>query len=229
MSYISRKMVQSTILVGLICAPVTALAADFAPPPPVGKAIPYVPPLQYRWDGFYLGINGGGAFGSSKWDLAGSNSFNTAAWMAGATLGYNFQFTRMVIGIEGDFDYVSGGGSTTLGGCAATCTLDHNYLGTVRGRIGWALDRFFPFFTAGVAFGDIKASRVGVASSSNWQIGYVVGAGLEVVAWDNWTVKSEYLFVNLGDYACSPACGAAPTNNVNYYTNLFRLGLNYRF
>jgi outer membrane immunogenic protein len=229
MSYISRKVAQSAIVVGLLGTPVMALAADFAPPP-VGKAVPYAAPLQYRWDGFYVGINGGGAFGSTSWDVAAFNSFNTAGWMFGATVGYNMQFTRLVIGAEADFDYVDVSGRSTLGGCgAAGCTLTNRYLATGRGRIGYALDRFFPYFTGGIAYGELRTARTGFPSSSRWHLGYTVGAGLESAVFDSWTVKDEYLFVDFGHFTCSPVCGAAPNNRVFFYENVWRLGLNYRF
>ena len=226
---ISRKVVQSAIVVGLISAPVVALAADFSPPP-VGKAAPYSVPLQYRWDGLYVGINGGGSFGQSYWDITG-NSFNVAGWMAGVTVGYNVQFTRLVVGLEADFDYADVTGNTALlGGCAAGCSIRNSYLSTVRGRIGYALDRFFPYFTGGVAAGELRVARTGFGTSSKWQVGYTVGAGLETAAIDNWTVKGEYLFVDLGSHTCSPVCGVAPAaNRVTYYANVWRLGLNYRF
>jgi len=227
MSYISRKLVQSAIVLGVIGAPVMASAADFAPPP-VGKAVPYAAPLHYRWDGLYVGINGGGGFGNSYWDIADTN-FTVAGWLVGGTIGYNFQFTRFVAGIEADFDYADIGGNTLAGGCATTCTMRNRYLGTGRGRFGFALDRLFPYFTAGVAYGQLEASRTGVASTTTWRVGYTVGAGLEIAALDNWTAKAEYLFVDLGKFACSPACGAAAGSSADYYVNVIRLGLNYRF
>jgi outer membrane immunogenic protein len=227
MSYISRKLAQSAVVIGLISAPVTALAADFAPPP-VGKAIPYVAPLQYRWDGFYVGINGGGAFGQSVWSFAGNTGFDTSAWLIGATLGWNTRWGGLVVGIEGDFDYTgSSFGRTTQAGCVAGCSLTSDYLATVRGRIGYALDRFLPYFTAGGAVGRLTTQTV-VASNDEWRMGYAVGAGIEMAAMDSLTVKAEYMFVDLGNFTCSPSCGPAGSK-ASYYTNLYRLGLNYHF
>ena len=229
MSYISRKLLWSALVVaGLMSPSVMALAADYGRPL-AGRAIPYAPPpLQHRWDGLYVGINGGGMFGSANWSLAG-DSFNTAGWMVGATLGYNVQLGGFVAGLEGDFNYVSGGGTTTVGGCAAGCSLEQNYLATARGRIGYALDRFLPYVTGGLAVGQIDVTQTGVGTSSPWRYGYTVGAGLEMAVMPSWTVKGEYLFVDLGTYTCTPVCGVAPTNAVGYYTNVWRLGLNYRF
>lgn len=227
MSCFSRKVVQSTLVLGLISAPVTAFAADFAPPAVVGKAMPYAPPPQDRWDGFYAGINGGGAFGSSFWDLAMS-SYSVAGWLAGATVGYNMQYGRMVLGVEGDFDFADMTGFVAANGCGAGCSLRSNALGTARGRIGYTVDRFLPYFTAGLAYGHLRMAQIGVGTASKWQAGYTVGAGMETAILPAWTVKGEYLFVNYGDFSCTPVCGAS-AQKVNYYANVWRLGLNYRF
>ena len=72
-------------LVGLIALTASAAAADMARPvaQPYYKA-PMVAPV-YSWTGFYIGVNGGGGFGSSSWDSTGS--FNTSGGLVGGTLG----------------------------------------------------------------------------------------------------------------------------------------------
>ena len=56
------------------------------------KAPAYVPPPVYNWTGFYLGINGGGAWGRSDFSAPfASGSFDTSGWLAGGTIGYNWQ------------------------------------------------------------------------------------------------------------------------------------------
>ena len=44
----------------------------------------------YNWTGFYIGINGGGAWGDSKWTSVGT--FDVSGAMVGGTVGYNWQF-----------------------------------------------------------------------------------------------------------------------------------------
>ena len=51
----------------------------------------------YNWTGFYIGANGGGGFGYSKWDT--TNSFNPTGGVAGGTLGYNYQIGAAVLGV----------------------------------------------------------------------------------------------------------------------------------
>ena len=122
------------------------------------RGMPYKSPAyvaQYNWTGFYLGINAGGGFGNSDWNgFAISNS--PSGGMIGGTAGYNWQGTGSpwVFGIEGDIDWTNIKDSTACG--ALNCQTKNNWLGTVRGRVGYALDRFLPYVTGGVAFGDIK-------------------------------------------------------------------------
>ena len=70
------------------------------------KAPAYV--AQYNWTGFYLGINGGGAWGDSDWNgFAVSNS--PSGGMIGGTAGYNWQGagSPWVFGLEGDIDWTN--------------------------------------------------------------------------------------------------------------------------
>ena len=67
----------------------------------------------YNWTGFYLGINGGGAWGDSDWNgFAVSN--NPSGGMIGVTAGYNWQGagSPWVFGLEGDVDWAFIDGST---------------------------------------------------------------------------------------------------------------------
>jgi outer membrane immunogenic protein len=153
-----------------------AAAAD------LGRRQPYYPapapvyaPL-FSWTGFYIGVNGGGGFGSSNWDSTGSR--DVSGGVIGGTAGYNFQFGQVVAGIEGDVDW-SGINGTTNNLCPFGCKTSNNWLATVRGRLGYAADRFMPFVTGGGAFGDIRASSPGLPDTSSDKAGWTIGAGLE--------------------------------------------------
>jgi outer membrane immunogenic protein len=214
-------------LVGLAALTGTAAAADL--PPRMAPAPYYKAPAEvqvYNWTGFYIGINGGGGFGRSQWDSTGS--FNTSGGLVGGTVGYNYQIGQAVIGVEGDIDWADINGTTNTA-CPFGCKTTDNWLSTVRGRLGYAADRFMPFITGGAAFGDIRASTPGFAGASNTEAGWTVGAGLEFAIAGNWTAKAEYLYVNLGKFNCGISCGALATDNVSFTTNIVRAGVNYRF
>ena len=74
----------------------------------------------FTWTGFYIGLNGGGAFGTSTYNFGGlgSTSFNTSGGLAGGTIGFNYQTGALVWGVEGDGDWSGiSGSSTCLGAC----------------------------------------------------------------------------------------------------------------
>ena len=208
-----------------LAASIPASAADLPRGMPYRAPTAYAP--VYNWTGFYLGINGGGAWGDSDWNgLAVSNS--PGGGMIGVTAGYNWQGlgSPWVFGIEGDVDWTNVKDSSPCG--AFVCETKNNWFGTVLGRVGYSWDRWLPYFTGGVAFGDIDANRTGFGGSSDTNAGWTVGFGLEGVIANRWTAKLEYLYADIGDTTCSAAaCGTA--TNVDLRMNIVRAGLNYRF
>ena len=205
----------------------SASAADIArrPPPP---APIYTP--AYNWTGFYVGINGGGAFGHSELsNTRGSTGYNVTGGLVGGTIGYNYQINQLVLGIEGDIDWADISGNSSSGICATfACSTKNDWLGTVRGRIGYAFDRFMPYVTGGAAFGDVKTSVAGFSGQTDTRAGWTAGGGLEFAINGPWTAKVEYLYVDLGDDTCSAVnCGVSTTTN--FHTNIVRAGVNYRF
>ncbi len=149
--------------------------------------------------------------------------------MVGSTLGYNFQTGPVVWGAEGDIDITDIDGTGTSS-CPAGCKTSNTWLSTVRGRIGYAADRFMPYVTGGGAFGDIEASTPGFSQAAVNATGWTLGGGLEAALIGNWTAKVEYLYVDLGSFNCGFNCGAGlATDNVSFHTNILRAGLNYKF
>lgn len=178
--------------VALAATVANAAAADLARRGPIYAPPPAYLPI-YNWTGFYNGINGGGGFGSSNWDSTGSR--NVSGGLIGGTVGYNYQFGQVVAGIEGDVDWSGINGTTTNLGPLG-CQTSNTWLATVRGRLGYAADRFMPYVTGGAAFGNIKASISGLAVASSDNAGWTLGAGLETTLSPNWTAKVECLYVH---------------------------------
>jgi outer membrane immunogenic protein len=216
-----RFVVASVGLLALAGGSATAadLRPRYQPPPPVYSPV-------YNWTGFYLGINGGGGSGTSQWD--GVDKFDVSGGLIGGTIGYNWQTGPVVVGAEGDIDWSGIKGTTTVL-CPAGCETRNKWLATVRGRLGYAFDRFLPFITGGLAVGDINATVPGFPGGSVTNAGWAVGAGLEVGVVSNVSLKAEYLYVDLGNFNCGLNCGLAPGGNVSFNANLIRGGLNVRF
>ncbi len=226
-----RILLASVGLIALAGALGPAAAADL--PPMYGRApSAYAAPF-YNWTGFYVGLNGGGAFGSSSWSAVPVGSFNVSGGLIGGTIGYNWQYGAWVFGLEGDVDWTNISGTTNLGGIGGclvlTCQTRNDWLATARGRVGYAFDRWLPYVTGGLAVGNIQAGSPGFTGVDTANAGWTVGAGVEFAIAGNWTAKAEYLYVDLGNTACGTACAFAPTNNVSLTANVVRGGINYRF
>ena len=211
-------------IVALLLGAFAAQAADI--PSPSYKAPAYVGPSYANWTGFYVGINGGYGFGTSNWDVP-ALALKPKGALAGATFGYNFQTGTWVWGLEGDYDW---SGMKDSVGCygAGTCETKLSWLATGRARLGYAgWSNWLPYITGGAAYGNVKASSpFGDASKS--RLGWTAGVGVEYAFWSNWSLKLEYLYVDLGKFDCGLSCGAAP-DNVTFKSSLVRVGLNYRF
>jgi outer membrane immunogenic protein len=212
----------------VLAASMSANAADLRPQPMPTKAPPvaYVTP-PFSWNGFYIGVNGGGGWGNSHSDLAGHTSLSGG--MVGGTVGYNLQVGTWVFGVEGDIDWADVSGTTTNANCPAGCRVKNNWLNTDRGRIGYAFGNFLPYVTGGLAVGDVRATNPGFAGLTNTQAGWTVGAGAEYAISGPWSAKVEYLHVDLGHFNCGLNCGPTPTDNVSFREDLVRGGINYRF
>jgi outer membrane immunogenic protein len=200
----------------------SASAADIQRRQMPAKAPAYVTP-PFSWTGPYIGIYGGGGWGHSEFSSPfATGSFNVDGWLAGGTLGYNYQIGQVVLGIEGDGGWSNIRGSAT---CAITlsCETRNNWLATVRGRVGYAFDRFLPYVTGGVAFGDVKTSITGFGDTHDTRTGWTVGGGIEASIAGPWSAKIEYLYVDLGN------TNSFLGSNADFTTNIVRAGINYRF
>ena len=220
-----------------------ALAADLGPYTPPPRYEPEYEPVRegpYNWQGLYLGVNAGYGWGNdnaASFSAFGGSSgaINPSGWFGGGQVGYNAQFNSLVLGLEADLQAADISDTTGLAGGAFTqATTDIEWFSTVRGRIGYAAGPALLYFTGGWAFADVNASVTstnGVGStvsmsSDDIQSGYTLGGGIEWAFAPNWSLKSEYLYVDLGKETWSSPVGTYSTDT-DFHTA--RVGLNYRF
>jgi outer membrane immunogenic protein len=199
-----------------------ATAATFASAPVLAadmggrRAAPYYgpPPAQlFNWTGFYVGGNAGWGWGSAL-------GTDPSGYLIGLQAGYNFQYASgLLAGIESDIA-ISGVEGSGGGG-----TFGLDYLGTVRGRLGYAMDRYLAYGTAGVAYGRGDVALGGL-SNEQTHVGYTVGAGVEAMIAPNITARLEYLYVDLGRETYTTVLG--PTR-ASFDANIVRTALNYKF
>jgi outer membrane immunogenic protein len=261
----------------------SALAADMAvkaPPMPVS--------VIYNWTGFYIGGNVGYSWGRESTDgtLTGTQNvsvFRTAGptlvssvdsatagslrgranmdgIIGGGQIGYNWQSSQWLFGLEADFqgsDERASADVCTAAGCPVgssffTANYKLDWFGTARGRVGFlATDRVLLYATGGLAYGHFSADAPFLPLSwGSTRAGWTVGAGAEAAIGGNWSVKLEYLYMDLGNVGGNGASATTVTNalntpnqgfntvttttatsafNTKFTDNIVRVGLNYRF
>jgi len=137
-------------------------AVDQIPAAPM--AVEEVAPAA-TWQGFYLG-----ATGSYDWGRFGGGDYNAKGAGGGAYTGYNWQSGQVVYGIEADVGY-NGQDGRTSGGYRGEAGWD----GSVRGRVGYDLNPFLIYGTAGVALQNNELKDA-TSSDDKTSVGYTVGA-----------------------------------------------------
>jgi outer membrane immunogenic protein len=233
MEIVMKKILTAALLASVATS---AFAADLPTrkgPPPAPAY--YAPP--FSWTGFYVGINGGGAFTDVRGNqfIGGGSVFGSpSGGMAGGQVGYNYQINQFVFGIEGSLDWADLSKSRTFAD-GSSDKLQVDSFGTVLGRVGWAAwDRTLFYVAGGYAGADVHAGSfndaatgISYGGSSGWQSGYAVGGGIEYAVTNNISVKGEYLFSQLEGktyYGGSPDVVKAGLD-----INTFKLGANYKF
>jgi len=219
------RFLSSAAAIALIST--AAVAADLPmPSEPIPEA---VVTSTYNWTGFYIGGHGGFAFeGENDWDGVAINN-DLEGWFAGGTVGANWQMNWLVLGVEADGGWSEIDGSDPCPNPAFTCSTDVDWLGTARGRVGLAWDRFLVYGTGGAAFAGILVEanpQAGGGSSDETYFGWTAGGGVEIGLWNNFSVKGEYAFYDLGDESATFS-GVPLTFNPEFQAVKF--GINYRF
>jgi outer membrane immunogenic protein len=194
------------------------------------------------WTGFYLGVQGGGAWGDSvqtfndAGTIGSTRRFDISGGEGGGTLGYNWEIRRWVLGIETDFsgsDIKGSTGSTASYICGTTCSTNVTSFGTLRGRIGYAWNNVLLYGTGGLAYGDIKSDLSG-GSVDNWRTGWAAGAGAEYKFTPSWSAKLEWVHVDFDSFQWTNATNSHyGCTGIHCSTDakfdVVRAGINYHF
>jgi outer membrane immunogenic protein len=252
-----RKALFATAALIALIGP--ALAADlpntkgppvFAPPPPV-----------FTWTGAYVGVQGGYEWGRTSGALytdpgafvEGLPSYDASGVVGGGHLGYNYQVSQFVVGLEGDVEGSSYNGSGADPGGVAPFTSYSTRIpiqGSIRGRVGIAWDRALFYATGGAEFADIENTyaspafvptvfqrrrgllprAAGFDSFSSGRVGWTIGGGVEYALDPNWSISAEYRYTDYGlfnEYLVNTYPGDYVRLHV--YDNSVRVGVSYRF
>ncbi|ATQ66702.1 MULTISPECIES: outer membrane protein [Methylosinus] len=264
-----KKYVVAASMLALAFGMGSASAADlpsrkdapaFLPPPPP-------PPM---WTGFYVGLNAGygwtnnntvtqsyadtGSAGFGAQALGGNFPWNASVsndgFIGGGQIGYNAQvYNSFVVGLEADMQGVaSDRQAASYYGPTASASISRSldYLGTVRGRVGYLVTpTLLAYATGGLAYGQANLSgayygtATGSDSFSDTRVGYSVGGGFEWLFMPHWSAKAEYLYYDLGN-ATTPGASFAYTDGAGaqnswaqstarFDGHVVRAGVNYHF
>ncbi len=185
------------VAAGVGIANAADLSAPYTPPP----AQAYTPAPAWSWTGPDVGLVGG--YG---WASPGSG------FEGGAYLGYNIQTNQhLVLGVEGDIMAAGKNGNNGVD------DVNNNWDATLRGRVGYAWDKFMVYGTGGVAFGGLHSTS---AAESATKTGWTAGVGLEAAVTQNVTARVEYRHTDLGTF---------PSTGGDYSSNDILVGVGFKF
>ena len=190
----------------------------------------------------------------------------SAGFIGGGQAGYNWQTGAFVLGVETDFDGTTLSKSTNSTGTPFVGTgvpalllgdtlsihakTSLSWLGTTRGRVGFVAtpdNRLMIYATGGVAYGggssnfsvfDATTGSFWTGNPSSTRVGWTAGGGVEYALTNNWTIKGEYLYADLGSSSFNSLGntaalinfpGVAVTGKIDYNASIFRAGVNYKF
>jgi opacity protein-like surface antigen len=229
-------------LAAVVAGAGAAGAADLAVKAPVYKAPPVI---LSDWSGFYIGINGGYGWGDTKFD-DDSDFLNTKpkGGLFGGHAGYNWQYGKVVTGVEIDFDGASIKSTDILfanSDIIQSQTVKFDELATARARLGYALlPDLLAYGTAGIAWGHSKLTATENVNNQTLNIqtmssldanvnnfGWAAGAGLEYYLGHGFIVRAEYLHYDFAKTTYSFPTGFS--TNAATTIDAVRGGLSYKF
>lgn len=183
----------------LVAMATASYAADIAAP----VEEPVVAP--FTWTGFYIGAHGGWAWSESDvsftddygtdWDLG----FEHDDFVIGGQLGYNWAWSDMwLIGLEGDFSFTDADDDDD----EWLLSTEHEFLASIRGRVGVAFDRWLIFGTGGAAWAGFSLNNDDPFFDDDDDttfFGWAAGGGIEYAFNDYVSIGVEYLHYEFDD------------------------------
>jgi outer membrane immunogenic protein len=224
------------------------------PPGALPPALAYKsPPARYAydWTGIYFGAGGGFGWTLPKGTLLDAMgapltpySYRDDGPVAGLFAGGNYQISKIVLGIEGDWQWSNLTGNNQIlaplgavgvfpGGPFTISTTVKDYA-SVRGRVGLALDRFLVFGTGGWAWGNPLTSyaltdAAPFFNNGGSSTGWTAGLGVEYAFTDTIFGRIEYRYTSLA----IPGFVSVATNSAEAPTHLpinnLSAGIAYKF
>ena len=197
----------------------------------------------------------------------GYGSIRNTGFTGGGQIGYNYQLGSvpllggfgggngggLVIGVEADASYTDTHGNALYVSDRLSAFSERtDFVGTVRGRLGYAFGNVLVYGTGGFAYGNVRsnAALYGVlgnltyaGASDQLRTGYAYGGGVEyaiptssflnVFKASAVTVKAEFIRYELGRYDLAIPNLNGQVNgyvqSIRAYGDIARVGINYKF
>jgi outer membrane immunogenic protein len=190
--------------------------------------------------------------------------FDMNGFTGGVYGGCDYQFGAWLVGIEADWSNVNKSGQTfdsftfDVNGHQASnpsnvTEAQERWYATLRGRLGYAIDKWLLYVTGGAAWVRIDSSEWRILNpiptallQTDTRTGWTVGVGIEYAVGWGWSARSEYLYIDIpsyttfngagvlnGPFVINPVTGSfagPPTNlSTRLTNNVWRFGLTYKF
>jgi|GEM_PF-926945 len=216
----------------------------------------------FSWTGFYAGVSLGAIINESRLNANHSQflssgdipntvpyneHLNTTDVLPGLQVGYHYQLpTNLVVGGELEFTYPDSSAEFIRSNTNEDGELEFDKFifrnrlqGAIKGRLGFALNNFLPYVTAGVSFAD-TGMRYDNELNDKYQkdtvqTGWILGAGLEYALCGSLSIRTEYLYTDYGDPISMPMSvisnqfDPAGFAQMNLISHSVRAALNIRF
>jgi len=223
-------------------------------PAPVAAA---VPASAFNWSGAYIGAHLGYGWGETH-DINNpqAEAKDIDGILGGLQVGYNAHLpNNIVLGVEASASFADineewfGRDTNEFNSYYTEDKVEA--VGALKARLGYAMDNFLPYVTGGLAIArtkhvlgcdqDLVDQTLGCqanegsfeTSQSDTTVGWTVGAGAEYAFDQNWSLKAEYLYTDIGTNTVTlvDPNATAPINDREFDTHFHTVsfGINYRF
>ncbi|MDH2342285.1 outer membrane beta-barrel protein [Bradyrhizobium sp. SSUT77] len=239
-----KKVLLASACLFALAAP--ASAADLAARP-YTKA-PVAVASVYNWTGFYIGANAGGGSSHNCWDttavaggavpVTAEGCHNATGALVGGQIGYRWQSTNWVFGLEAQGDWADLKGSNTSSPAAFFPLVNNtkiDAIGLFTGQVGYAWNNVLWYVKGGAAVthnkfsGTLGGVTFGEATDTRW--GGAVGTGIEFGFAPNWSVALEYDHLFMGKHTDSFTAFGLPfrADSIKQDVDMATVRLNYTF
>jgi outer membrane immunogenic protein len=243
-----KKILLGTVALIALSAIAPASAADLGARP-YAKAAPMIAAI-YDWSGFYIGLNGGGGSSHKCWDLtnnagvvvapaAPEGCHNATGATAGGQIGYRWQSSAFVFGVEGQGNWADFKGSNANQVFpAVTDRTRIDAFGLFTGQVGYAWNNALLYVKGGAAVANDKynsyttATGITIDKVNETRWGGAIGAGLEFGFAPNWSVGLEYdhMFMGTKNLNATTAAGVfSASDRIKQDVDLATVRVNYRW